>query len=202
MPALRLVPCAAGRASSHLHLGGQETGFAPDGLTGGLASQGQGHWGGTARAGAPAAPHPGPPGTIGTMGLPPGTAPQPLPTAQGTTGAALGVDKRVSGLGPRLTPAQLQGGWAVTREVWDRAAAHPNATLLSAHSPRLVLVRDFLSAAEIEHLLALTAGELVATGSGAWSGACHLCCQPSCGEGIIQRRREPVLPVFVCMMRH
>ena len=69
------------------------------------------------------------------------------------------LDQRVSGLGPRLDEATLHGGWQLTRDVFERSAAHPNATVISQASPRLVLIRSFLSPAEVEHLIALAEGE-------------------------------------------
>lgn len=45
-------------------------------------------------------------------------------------------------------------------QAFDRATKHPNATVVSWASPRVVLIRDFLSPQEIEHL------ERQATGAG------------------------------------
>ncbi|GAB4822020.1 hypothetical protein N2152v2_009066 [Parachlorella kessleri] len=69
-------------------------------------------------------------------------------------------DPRFSSLGPQLDHQQLHGGWQLTRGIFDRALAHPNATLVSTHSPRLVLVRGFLSGQEVEHLVGLAQGDL------------------------------------------
>lgn len=82
------------------------------------------------------------------------------------------VEQRVSGLGPPLDPATLHGGWQLMRAAWDRAARHPNATVLSPHAPRVLLVRGFLSPSEVEHLVTLAAGAAGRWGRGGCSGSC------------------------------
>eukprot|EP00887_Chlorella_sp_A99_P006413 scaffold3.g6413.t1 len=68
-------------------------------------------------------------------------------------------ERRVSGLGPRLSNAELHGGWQLSQAVFDRALHAPNATLISPASPRVVLVRHFLSSEEVEHLIGLAGDE-------------------------------------------
>lgn len=43
-------------------------------------------------------------------------------------------------------------------QIFDRATKHPNATVASWASPRVLLVRDFLAPHEVEHLQALAEG--------------------------------------------
>ena len=80
------------------------------------------------------------------------------------------ADPRISGLGPRLSEAELHGGWRLTQEVYDRASHHPNATVVSWSRPRVVTVAGFLSPHEVMHLKALAEGgfarsEVVADGA-------------------------------------
>ena len=95
-------------------------------------------------------------GSRSSDGLP---APSLNATSPSLAPAASFVDRRVSGLGPTLDDATLHGGWQLTREVFERSAAHPNATLISPASPRLVLIRSFLSPGEVDHLVSLAEGE-------------------------------------------
>lgn len=44
-------------------------------------------------------------------------------------------------------------------QVFDRATKHPNATVVSWAAPRVVLIRDFLSPAEVAHLERQARGE-------------------------------------------
>jgi prolyl 4-hydroxylase len=55
---------------------------------------------------------------------------------------------------PPATEAELAGGWAFSEAVYDRAARLPAAEVLSWAEPRLVLLRSFLSPAEVAHLVA------------------------------------------------
>ncbi|KAL4458441.1 hypothetical protein ABPG75_013306 [Micractinium tetrahymenae] len=57
-----------------------------------------------------------------------------------------------------LSEAELHGGWKLSRETFDHATRHPNATVVSWASPRVLLIRDFLTPDEIEHLVALAEG--------------------------------------------
>ena len=43
-------------------------------------------------------------------------------------------------------------------QVFDRATKHPNATVVSWASPRVLLIRDFLAPPEVAHLVALATG--------------------------------------------
>ncbi|KAL6770815.1 hypothetical protein ACKKBF_B32790 [Auxenochlorella protothecoides x Auxenochlorella symbiontica] len=54
---------------------------------------------------------------------------------------------------PAFPPSEYMGGWALTQDVYDRAARHPAATVLSFDSPRLVLFKSFLSPGEVDHLV-------------------------------------------------
>lgn len=49
-------------------------------------------------------------------------------------------------------------------QIFDRATKHPNVTVVSWASPRVLLVRDFLAPDEVEHLLALAEGAPDAAG--------------------------------------
>lgn len=82
------------------------------------------------------------------------------PSAQGPflIHSAASWDQRVSGLGPKLDAATLHGGWQLTRGGYDVATRHPNATVLSHHSPRVLLVHDFLAPDEVDHLIGIAAG--------------------------------------------
>ena len=97
-------------------------------------------------------------------------------------------DQRFSGLGPQLDQQQLHGGWQLTRGIFDSGLAHPNATLVSSHSPRLVLVKGFLSGEEVEHLVGLAQGEAIAHLCWLWAGwlaglAGNLLCDKTPGQG-------------------
>lgn len=45
----------------------------------------------------------------------------------------------------------LQGGWELTQGIYDYAAHHPAAQVLSWEAPRLMLFKSFLSPDEVEH---------------------------------------------------
>jgi hypothetical protein len=56
--------------------------------------------------------------------------------------------------------------------VYDRATRHFNATVLSSSSPRLLLIRDFLSPAEVEHLVRQARGERCRAAGGGGGQEC------------------------------
>ncbi|PRW59635.1 putative prolyl 4-hydroxylase 10 isoform A [Chlorella sorokiniana] len=60
---------------------------------------------------------------------------------------------RLSDQPEHLSYEELHGGWKLTWEMFDRATKHPNATVVSWSSPRVVLIKDFLAPDEIEHLV-------------------------------------------------
>lgn len=54
-----------------------------------------------------------------------------------------------------------QGGWELTEEIYNQAASHPAATVLSFGRPRAVHFRSFLSPDEVQHLIDLSKEHLV-----------------------------------------
>lgn len=67
------------------------------------------------------------------------------------------AESRLSGLGTPLTWEEVHGHWDFTPKVFDKALSHPNAQLISASSPRVVLIKHFLSPEEVLHVLSLAA---------------------------------------------
>lgn len=78
---------------------------------------------------------------------------QQLPSFVTNQSARHNIDVRVSGLGPSLSNATLNGGWQFTPEVFDRPTRHPNATIVSWESPRVLLIRHFLTEEEVAYLI-------------------------------------------------
>jgi hypothetical protein len=80
--------------------------------------------------------------------------------------AARSFDARLHALYPSSAPPPpasddaLSGGWDFSAGVYDAAARHPAADVLSDSAPRLVLFRSFLSPAEVGHLVAVARDHL------------------------------------------
>ncbi|EFN54375.1 hypothetical protein CHLNCDRAFT_135671 [Chlorella variabilis] len=98
-------------------------------------------------------------GTGGNSAVAPDVTSSPSPQQTVQAGASvLAEPPRVSPWADKLSEAELGGGWNLTWEVFDRAARHPNATVVSWSSPRVLLIRDFLTPDETEHLIRQATG--------------------------------------------
>lgn len=53
-----------------------------------------------------------------------------------------------------------QGGWQLTRPIYDYSASHPAAEVLSWEKPRVVLFRSFMSPEEVQYLIAISAAKM------------------------------------------
>lgn len=87
---------------------------------------------------------------------------------------------------PCLLPSLLQ--------MFHRATKHPNATVVSWSSPRVVLIRDFLAPDEIEHMVQQATGAV----QGQWM-CCGSCmrCPAACAALLLQLQPSP--PASPCM---
>lgn len=54
----------------------------------------------------------------------------------------------------------LNGGWQLTQDIYDSAAHHPGAKILSEEAPRVVVFPKFLSPEEVQHFIDLSIHEL------------------------------------------
>ncbi|KDD74086.1 hypothetical protein H632_c1583p0 [Helicosporidium sp. ATCC 50920] len=61
---------------------------------------------------------------------------------------------------PPTPPSVALGGWSLTPEVYDQAAMHPAAEVLSLSLPRLVHFPSFLSPDEVEHFVNVSLAHL------------------------------------------
>ena len=83
-------------------------------------------------------------------------------------------------LPPPLSPS-LPSHLALCRtQMFDRATKHPNATVVSWSSPRVVLIRDFLAPDEIEHLVQQATGTALGRMAAAYRNCagCGCTCTP------------------------
>ena len=74
-------------------------------------------------------------------------------------------------------------------QMFDRATKHPNATVVSWSSPRVVLIRDLLAADEIEHLVQQATGTALgrtAAAYGNWAD-CGCTCTPEALAALLLR---------------
>ena len=58
--------------------------------------------------------------------------------------------------------------------MFDRATKHPNASIVSWGSPRVLLIKDFLSPQEVEHLVERATGKHTAQRRAACMHACSM----------------------------
>lgn len=61
---------------------------------------------------------------------------------------------------PEPSFAALHGGWKLTDAVYDYAAHHPAAEVLSWEAPRLVRFRSFLTPEEVDHMIGMAENHL------------------------------------------
>ncbi len=60
----------------------------------------------------------------------------------------------------QLTEADERGGWKYTEAVYDYAARHPGATVVSWDKPRVVVFKSFLTPEEVGHIIAVAKDNL------------------------------------------
>ncbi|KAL4458442.1 hypothetical protein ABPG75_013307 [Micractinium tetrahymenae] len=61
---------------------------------------------------------------------------------------------------PEATEEELTGSWKLTEEVYDYAASHPMAQVLSREKPRVMLLPSFLSPEEVDHMIKISRDNL------------------------------------------
>lgn len=67
-------------------------------------------------------------------------------------------DQRISGSVPPLSHDVLHGGWQYTQQIFNAALNYPNATVISLDHPRVILLKGFLSADEVQHMVSIAEG--------------------------------------------
>lgn len=65
-----------------------------------------------------------------------------------------GLERMASNNGdhPVYSYDDLHGSWVFDEKIYDWPLRHPNATLIRKDDPRIILIKNFLSSAEVEHL--------------------------------------------------
>ncbi|KAL4429550.1 hypothetical protein ABPG77_008599, partial [Micractinium sp. CCAP 211/92] len=57
---------------------------------------------------------------------------------------------------PAASEEELTGSWKLTEEVYNYAASHPMAQVLSREKPRVMLLPSFLSPEEVDHMIRIS----------------------------------------------